>query len=221
MKLLAGALLERPPGPKYTSELRFAELGPQAPLPKPGTLAKWRQKLPDGFEVALRAPDACWKSPGGPLRPSDELEAGIRWLSEAADALEASIVVISTGAEVTTGARDRERLRAYFARIPQADGRLVVWKSAGLWEPEATQVMARSLGVVGGFDGVDDPVPDTDVVYASLPAAGLRRSFSQAQLLEVLGKLEHSSASRAFVTVESGQSFREARLLQALSEGRA
>jgi len=221
MKLLAGALLERPPGPKYTSELHFAELAPQAPLPKPGTLTKWRQKLPDGFELALRAPDTCWSSPAGPLRQSDELEAGIRWLSEAADALEASIVVVSTGAGVTTGVRDRERLRAYFARIPQVDGRLVVWKPAGLWEPETTQAMASSLRVVGGFDGVDDPVPDTDVVYASLPAEGLRRSFSQAQLLEVLDKLEHSNASRAFVTIESGQSFREARLLQALSEGRA
>ncbi len=91
MELLAGALLERPPGPKYTSELRFAELAPQSPLPKPGTLAKWRQKLPDGFELALRAPETSWQSPDGPLRPSRELDAGIRWLSEAADALQASM----------------------------------------------------------------------------------------------------------------------------------
>jgi hypothetical protein len=35
----------------------------------------------------------------------------------------------------------------------------------------------------------------------------------------VLEKLQSSAASRAFVTIESGQSFREARLLQALSEG--
>ncbi len=35
MQLLAGALMERPPGPKYTAELRFAELEPQTPLPKP------------------------------------------------------------------------------------------------------------------------------------------------------------------------------------------
>jgi hypothetical protein len=81
--------------------------------------------------------------------------------------------------------------------------------------------MARSLSVVGSFDPVDDPVPDTDVVYASLLAEGFRRSFSQAQLLDVLDKLRGSTASRAFVTIESRQSFREARLLQALAEGRA
>jgi uncharacterized protein YecE (DUF72 family) len=220
MQLLAGALMERPPGPKYTAELRFAELEPQTPLPKPGTLAKWRQKLPDGFELALRLPDACWRSSAGLLRPGDQLDSGLGWLSEAADALQASMVVVATGATVTTGARDRERLREYFARIPRAEDRLIVWRPGGLWEPETVQTMATTLSVIGGFDAVDDPVPSSDVVYGSLLAEGLQRSFSHAQLLDVLDKLQSSGASRAFVTIESGQSFREARLLQALSEGR-
>lgn len=220
MQLLAGALLERPPGSKYSSELRFAELAPRAPLPKPGTLARWRQKLPDGFELALRAPDSCWRSSDGPLRASGELDAGLSWLTEAADALQASLIVVATSAAVTTGRRYRERLRDYFARIPRTEGRFVVWKPSGLWEPEAVQAMARTLSVLGGIDAIDDPAPNVDVVYASLLAQGLRRSFSHAQLLDVLDKLQASGASRAFVTIESGQSFREARLLQALSEGR-
>ena len=220
MQLLAGALLERPPGPKYSSELRFAELAPRAPLPKPSTLAKWRRALPDGFELALRAPDTCWQSPRGPLRPSAELDSGVRWLTEAADALQASMIVVGTNAAVTTGARDRERLREYFARIPTREGRAVVWKPAGLWEPEAAQAMARTMSVLGGIDAVDDPAPKADMVYASLQAQGMRRSFSHAQLLDVLDKLQRSGASRAYVTIDSGQSFREACLLQALSEGR-
>ena len=220
MELLAGALLERPPGPKYTSELRFAELAPQAPLPKPGTLAKWRQKLPEGFELALRAPAPSWQSPAGPLRPSRELDAGLIWLAEAVDALQASMIVVATSADVTTGARDRKRLRDYFSRIPRSEGRLIAWRPTGLWEPESVRSMASALSLVAGFDAVDDPAPDADVVYASLLAQGLRRSFSHALLLDVLDKLQSSGASRAFVTIESGQSFREARLLQALSEGR-
>ena len=219
MELLAGALLERPPGPKYTSKLRFAELAPQSPLPKAGTLAKWRQKLPDGFELALRAPDPCWQSPAGPLRPSAELDSALGWLSEAADALQASMIVVTTGPAVTTGARDRQRLREYFSRVPRAEGRPVVWRPSGLWEPETVQAMASVLSVVGGFDAIDDPAPNTDVLYTSLLAEGFRRSFSHALLLDVLDKLQSSGASRAFVTIESGQSFREARLLQALSEG--
>ena len=80
--------------------------------------------------------------------------------------------------------------------------------------------MARSISIVGGFDAVDDPVPDASLVYGSLVAEGLRRSFSHAQLLDVLGKLQASVATRAFISIDSPQSFREARLLQALSEGR-
>jgi hypothetical protein len=153
------------------------------------------------------------------LRPSSELDAGLGWLSEAADALQASMIVVATGPAVTTGARDRERLREYFGRIPRVEDRLIVWRPTGLWEPETVQMMASVLSVVGGFDAIDDPAPSSDVLYASLLAEGFRRSFSHALLLEVLDKLQSSGASRGFVTVESGQSFREARLLQALSEG--
>lgn len=219
MDLLAGALIERPPGPKYASALRYAELAPMAPLPKPTTLARWRKALPPGFELGLRAPEACWNSPAGPLRPSGGLERGLRWLSEAADALEASVVVIATGAGLTTGARDRERLREYFARVPRTEGTVVVWRPTGLWEPESLQNMADSLSVVGAFDALDDPAPEGDVLYASLRAEGIRRSFSHALLLDVVNKLRSSGATRAFVSIESGQSFREASLLQSLCEG--
>lgn len=219
MDLFVGALLERPPGPKYVAALRYAELAPVSPLPKPTTLARWRRELPADLHLGLRAPEACWRSPDGPLRPSDELERGLNWLSEASDALEASVVVIATSAAVTTGARDRARLREYFARLPKAEGRVVVWQPTGLWEPELHQTMADSLSVVAGFDAVDDPVPHAGVLYASLRAEGLRRSFSHAQLLEVLHKLKGSGASRAFVCIESAHSFREAQLLRSLSEG--
>jgi hypothetical protein len=80
--------------------------------------------------------------------------------------------------------------------------------------------MARRLSVLGGIDAIGDPAPSVDVVYANLLAEGLRRSFSHAQLLDVSEKLQGADASRAYVTIESPQSFREARLLQALSEGR-
>lgn len=219
MELLAGAVLERPPGPKYAAALRYAELAPFAPLPKPTTLARWRKGLPAGFELGLRAPESCWNSPEGPLRPSDELEQGLRWLEEAADALEASLVVIATGQGITTGARDRARLQDYFARVPRVEGRTVAWRPTGLWEPESLQSMADSLSVAGGFDAIDDPAPDGGVLYTSLRAEGIRRSFSHALLLEVVEKLQASGARRAFVSIESGQSFREAQLLRSLSEG--
>lgn len=221
MQVFAGTLLQRPPGRKYAAELRFAELAPRAPLPKPATLARWRKNLPAGFEIALRVPDECWLSPAGPLRLDEDLGAAVGWLTEAAGALEAALVVVATGAAITTGARDRDRVREYFAEVVRATGRVVVWRPTGLWEPAALQRIANELSIIGGIDAVDDPVPNTETVYATLTAEGLRRSFSHAQLLEVLDKLRHSHASRAFVSIDSAQSFREASLLQALSEGRA
>jgi uncharacterized protein YecE (DUF72 family) len=221
MQLLSGALLERPPGPKYTAELGFAEFAPQNPLPKPSTLTKWRKALPEGFEVALRAPEAAWNSLEGPLRAGAALDAGLQWLGGAVAALEPSLLVIPTGATITTGARDRQRLRDYFSRLPRPDGLTIVWRPTGLWEPDAVQSMAKTLSAVGGFDAVDDPVPDAPLVYGALLAEGLRRSFSHAQLLDVADKLQRSGAERAYVTVDSPQSFREARLLRAIDEGRA
>ena len=219
MELVAGALLERPPGPRYLTELRFAELAPKAPLPKPSTLARWRGNRPEGFELGLRVPETCWNPSGSPLRAGEALERGLAWIHEACDALDPSVVVLATGAAITTGARDRERLREYLGHFPRAVGRAIVWRPTGLWEPEAVQRVAASLSVVGGFDAVDDPAPRSEVVYGTLLAEGFRRSFPEALLADVVDKLRDSGAARAFVTIDSPQSFREARLLQALFEG--
>lgn len=221
MQLRVGASLERAPGAKYTSELGYAELAPSGPLPKLATLRRWRNSLPDGFELALRAPDACWNPPEGPLRLGPSLEEGVRWLSDAADALEASMVIVATGAAITTGARDRERVRAYFRKLALPDTCMAVWHPRGLWEPTAVQAMARSLSIMGGFDPIDDPIPDGGTVYGLLRAEGLRRSFSHAQLLDVLDGLLNAGVEHAYLSIESPQSFREACLLRALAEGRA
>ncbi len=219
MELFVGALLERPPRPKYFAQLRFAELAPTYPLPKLKTLSRWRDGLPEGSEVGLRAPLQAWNPPDGPLRAGPQLDEGLGWLRDAIDALDASLLVVATGAAVTTGARDRKLLGDYFARLPRRDDLTIVWLPAGLWEPPAVQAMSRSLGVVGGVDLIDDPVPSVPIIYGTLLAEGLRRSFSQAQLLEVRDTLNDSAPERAYVTIESPQALREARLLHALAEG--
>ena len=219
MQLFAGALLERPPGPKYTEALGFAELALTGPLPKPHTLTKWRSSLPEGFRLALRVPRTCWSTSSGPLRPGDELDAGLSWLSDAVDALAPELLVLATSSDVTTGARDRQRLRDFIARLPRPDGTTIAWRASGLWEPDAVERLARGLDVLPGFDPVDDPAPAGSILYGSLVAEGLRRSFSHALLLDVIDSVASSSAEVAYVTIDSSQSFREAKLLQTLAEG--
>lgn len=218
MELLAGPVLERPPGPRSGSGFRYVELAPKPPLPKAGTLERWRGRFPAETRLGLRLPDPCWKSERGLLRPDPR--AG-DWLESAIGALRPATVVLRTGSQVTTGARDRDRLRGFVAALPDLGGARLVWRATGLWEPDTLQSMAKSLGVIGGFDGVDDPVPSSDVVYAGLQAEGLRRSFSHAVLADLLQALIGSGTREAYVAVESNHAVREATLLQSLFEGAA
>ncbi len=172
--------------------------------------------MPDGFRVALRAPVESWKSASGALRGGSDLDAGLQWLGDAADALQAELLVVDTGREVTTGQRDRDRLTEYFAQVPRAEGRVLVWRATGLWEPGPLQKMSESISVLGGFDPVDDPPPRGPCLYGCLEAEGLRRSFSHAQLMDVADTIRGASPERAFITISSPQSFKEAQLLQSL-----
>lgn len=218
MPLLAGALLERTPGPKYIADLRYAELNLSTPLPKPSTLRRWREKLPEDFQLALRAPKAVWQgvAGGGSARGTD---ADATWLNEAADALGAVLVVLATGPGITTGQRDRDRLERLFQQIDQGDDRKLAWRPTGLWEPETVQQLAARCGVLAGFDPLEDPTPTVDPLYGSLVAEGFRRSFSHALLGDVATLVQASGATQAYITIASNQSFQEAKLLQSLLQG--
>lgn len=217
IRIHAGATVERPPGPKYRQALHFAELALVGPLPRVGTLARWREQVGPDLELSLVAPVPTMTSTRGPLRLDGELEEAVDWLLEAAQALEARAVVFPTGAEVTTGRRDRDRLAGYFERIPEVPGRLRVWAPAGLWEPEMAADQAARLGVVYGFDPLETPVPLGPVAYARLRAVGGRQRFGEGLLYDVLDRLEHCEAADAYVAFESNRSFREAVALQGMA----
>src|SRR5437870_1900661 len=115
--LLTGSILDRAPGRKYTKALRFAELSLRAPLPRPATLGAWRAELPDGFQLALRAPRGSLVSPMGPLRVDAALEASLAWVTGAADALAVRAVILPTPADLAPGPRSRELLTSFVARL--------------------------------------------------------------------------------------------------------
>lgn len=215
----AGALLDRFPGRKYCEALDYCELSLEEPLPRPGTLAKWRARVGDGLHVALVAPPSTWASAAGPLRFDDDLEAGVSWLAQAADALAARAVVLATGKHLTTGQRDRGRLERWIERVGLAPGRDLVWSSGGLWEPETASRFARRLGVVCAFDPLVCEAPPGEVAYARLPAVGGRTKFTDAMLLDALDVIGRAEAARAFVAIDSPRSFREAKLLAKLAAG--
>ncbi len=214
-RIHVGAILERPPGPRYTAALRFAELSFRSTLPRPATLRRWRASLPVGFRVALRVPPFAMQSDRGVLRLDERLEDGLRWVLDAAEATEASLLVVATGSVLTTGRRDRERLAAYFDRLRGAN-RPLVWAPDGLWRAEMAVRQAERMGVVYAVDPFEDRVPDGDLTYLRLKALGARSRFSEGMLLELADQLVEMPSGECYVTFDSPRSFREATRLRAM-----
>ncbi len=214
--LLAGSILDRAPGRTYTGALRFAELALRNPLPRANTLASWRGALPEGFAIALRAPRSSLVSARGPLRFDDALEASLQWVIDAAQALNVRAVVLPTPADLTPGARSRELLAAYVARLPRVESRHYVWAPSGVWEPEDSDPVCEQLGLVRAFDPLETQRPKGDVVYATLRAMGHRSSFSQAALEDAFEVIGQASTSEAFVSVDAERGFDVAKRIQRL-----
>ncbi len=222
MLLYVGAQLERPPGPKYVKALSFAELVVRGPRPKPGTLARWRGSMPEGFACSLVAPSMAVSGEKGPLRFDEDLEEGLSWLISAGESLEARFVVVPTPATLTPTAKNRERLAEYFERFAASEskgGPEPVWAPSGLWEPQELDDLADELGVVIAFDPFETTPPAGPVAYARPRAQGARRRFSEGMWYEVLVELQASGVEEAFVAIEAERSFQDATTFQKLARG--
>lgn len=218
--LLAGSILDRTPGHKYAAGLRFAELSLRAPLPRAKTLCEWRAQLPDGFALALRAPTSAVVSARGPLRIDETLEHSLKWLLDAAQSLAVCAVVLPTPADLAPGARSRELLTTYAARLPRVANRSYVWAPRGLWQPEETAPLCADLGLVLAFDPLQTPRPAGGVVYAELRALGHRKNFSHAALETALDVITAAEFDTAYVSVDSDRGFDIARRLTAIAAER-
>jgi uncharacterized protein YecE (DUF72 family) len=217
-RLHAGAVVDRAPGPKYRGALDFAELKSSAPLPRPGTLRRWREEVGAGLTLGLVVPASATRSKLGPFRPDAAMEAALRWTLEAAAALAPRFLVVPTSADFTTGQRDRDLFARWVERLEPTLREALVWHPAGLWEPEVAQPFAERLAATLAFDPLDaETVPPGPVTYARLRAIGGRSRFTETALREVLDMLE--GAAEAWVSIESPRSFTEASRLAALARG--
>lgn len=217
INLHVGALLDRAPGPKYVGALAFAELAFRAPLPKPKALAQMRKQLPEGFVIALRAPRECVVSSLGALRVTPELETSLNWLLAAADACAARAVLIPTPADFTPGARSRDLLREFVARLPRSPDRHYVWMPSGVWEVHETQTIAAELGIVCGFDPLEAKRPVGPIAYGTLRAMGHRTNFSPAALGDALSTLITAETREVFLSIDADRAFDVARRARQLA----
>jgi hypothetical protein len=215
--LLAGSVVDRLPGTKYTAKLRFAELALRGPLPRVPTLRRLRAQAPEDLVLALRAPRSTLTSARGPLRFDAELERSFAWLLGAREALAAQLTVLPTPVDLATGQRDRDLLAELAAKLPRTEGSHWVWEPSGPWERDQAERVARDLGFVLAFDALRDPLPAGEIAYAQLRAIGERRSFSEAILEQVHELLSGAGDRRSFVSIEAPRSFAHAVRLQELA----
>ncbi|MCA9531868.1 MAG: DUF72 domain-containing protein [Myxococcales bacterium] len=222
MRVYAGALLERPPGPRYTTRLRFAELALRGPLPRAATLERFRRSVPESFMLSFVVPAACTTSERGYLRVHDELSDALGWLGEALDALRPRVVVLPTDKRLTPGQRGRDLLADYLAALPKREGRQVAWAPTGLWESEDAAHLAGQLDVLLAADPLEVPLPPGPTAYARMKAQGIRRRLSDGVLADLVERLGAGGAPRdeVFVAIESPRSFDEASRLQGMWDAR-
>jgi hypothetical protein len=210
--VLAGCLLDRLPNPRALAAARFFEYAPRLPLPTLATLSRIRKQAHAWPQIALVAPRSTWTTPRGPLRAGPELDAGIDWLTRVSDILSAVAIVLATGAELSTGARDRDLLASFVERL-KPTGRTLVIAPRGLWEPEHAIPFAAQIGALYGFDPLEHDAPDGDVVYARIRPMGARPRLTDGHLAQVAERITNAECATAYVAIESDQCVRETKRL--------
>jgi hypothetical protein len=210
--VLAGCLLDRLPNPRALAAARFFEYAPRLPLPTLATLSRIRKQATAWPQLALVAPRSMWTTPRGPMRAGPELDAGLDWLTRVSDILSAFAIVLATGAELSTGARDRDLLASFVERL-KPTGRTIVVAPRGLWEPEHAVPFAAQIGALYGFDPLEHDAPDGDIVYARVRPMGARPRLTDGHLAQIAERITNAECTSAYVAIESEQCVRETKRL--------
>ncbi|MFT3771327.1 MAG: DUF72 domain-containing protein [Minicystis sp.] len=180
---------------KYATRFDMVEVRPvDTPIPKPGTLRKWRKSVPPAFAFSVVLPRVV-----GDLSPGAALDEALTASLEVAASLEARCVVLSTPPEVRPTATNRKRIASIFERIP-ADGTVRCWEPAGIWEREDVLAAAKAMGVIPVFDAAREALGPGPIAYTRLRALGKSAALGQATIDRIADRLRRRRES--FVVVE-------------------
>ncbi len=210
MKLFAGASLDRPPGPKYTAALPFAELRFRSPVPKVATLRKWRGTAPEGLATTFIVPHGAMVSPAGAFRGGEAEEEAKRWIIDGATAIDARFVLMRTPASLSPGQRDRDRFEAFVDALREGGVRDVAWQPRGAWDDVQANRFAERIGVVRAYDPLEDEAPDGPIRYGRLETVGARSRITPGILHDAWANLIDVEAEEVYLAIESDRSFRDA-----------
>jgi uncharacterized protein YecE (DUF72 family) len=223
--------------PRYFLRLPYLETAAllQGPV-RPSVLRRWKESARHGGAFGVVAPAIVTHTPGprgfgprgwpvpagranevGGFRASEIVSQGVAALAEAADVLDAGVVIFRTPPEFSPSQTNRDAMKRFFSEDAPAERfgtRVRVWVPSGLWEPPAAYAVARDLGILCGLDPLGgDPERHHAPFWASLSGddcylviSGLgraRRRTSNDDLEQIAEiALRHDRSWVVFSTVE-------------------
>jgi uncharacterized protein YecE (DUF72 family) len=156
-------------------------------LPRIGTLQRWREEAPEGFEFTLKTWHLITREPSSPpyrrlktprapvaherlvaFRPTPEVCAAWETTLACARALAAHIIVSQSLASFTATPQHVQNLRALFSRIKRdAEGLPLAWEPRG-WILEQAEAICEELGITRVVDPFKDTPPTRGLRYFRL-----------------------------------------------------
>ncbi len=172
--------------------------------PAPKTLARWRVCLPAPFEFTLKAWQVITHEASSPtyrrlrekftraalarcgaFRPTREVDAAWRRTREAAQTLQARIVLFQCPASFTPIPEHIANLRGFFRRAERG-GMVFAWEPRGKWAPELVRKLCRELHLVHAVDPFHDRPVAGGLRYFRLHGrTGYRYRYTDADLEEL------------------------------------
>jgi len=190
-------------------------------LPMPSTARKWREEVPESFEITVKAWQAIthlpssptWRRSGLKLKPEQEKNYG--WLrptkenleawqrtKEICDALNSKICLIQTPPNFKCTRENRDNMERFFDRIDRG-GLFLAWEPRGDWVENAGEIkkICRDLDLIHVVDIMRRvPVSDHRIAYTRLHGLNPREydyryDYSAEEIRELarrVGELEKS-----------------------------
>jgi uncharacterized protein YecE (DUF72 family) len=189
MQLFVGVHSDRGSIKKFAFDL--LEMPVTLALPKSRTLREMKQSRPS-LKFSLRLhPDVAQEG---------ATHADIERTVQAAEALEADVIVVPTGPRFTPTDRHRRMLGEIASKL-HAEGRHVAWEPRGVWVPEEAEGLAGEHGLLLVRDVTREPAPAGPVIYTRLLPFGFGARLSQNALEQLAEQIEGTEV--AYVVVQS------------------
>lgn len=196
---------------RYAKHFNLVEVRAEpGTLPRTARLRQWREQVGEDFTFSVVLSAAV-----GLLEAGPELDSGLAYSLQVAEALGATWLLLQTPQRVTPSQRTERRLNALLPRLPLDRIRLA-WEPHGVWQPDSEERVAQPLGLHLVRDARRADLPAGPIVYTRLRGLGLGARFGAAA---AEGVAEHVlGRSEAFVVIEGTGSVQGAAALRRLLE---